>query len=188
MTNICLVRHGQTDWNKEFKIQGRYNVPLNATGKEQILKTAIKIKNLDIKWDVFYSSPLDRAIETCSIIKNHLGYSNNEIIIEDDLIEREFGVADGLHINDEVYDKILIDGYAGMEKASEIQERAYNVIIKIAKAHPNKNILIATHSHLIKALFTKLDNNLTFKSLLNNGSLNFVNFEDDKIINFEFNK
>lgn len=188
MTNICLVRHGQTDWNKEFKIQGRYNIPLNDTGKAQILETAKKIKELNINWDVFYSSPLDRAVETCSIIKDYLNYSNFETIIEDDLIEREFGVADGLHITNDVYDKILVDGYDGMEKASEIQQRAYNIIMKIAKENPNKNILIATHSHLIKALFTKLDTTLSFKSLLYNGSLNFVYLEDNKITSFEFNK
>lgn len=188
MTNICLVRHGQTEWNKDFRIQGRYNVPLNDTGRIQILETAKKIKELNISWDVFFSSPLDRAIETCDIIKKHLGYHDSKTILMDDLIEREFGVADGMHIDDEVYNNILIDNYQGMEKSSEIQDRAYNAIIKIASMYPDKNILIATHSHFIKALFTKLDNKITFKSLLNNGSLNFVYLDDKSIINFSFNK
>lgn len=187
MTNICLVRHGQTDWNKEFKIQGRYNIPLNERGKEQIFETAKKIQSLNLKWNAFLSSPLDRAVETCSIIKNYLKY-DYDIILMDELIEREFGIADGMIITDEVYDNILIDTYTRMEKTGDIQERAYNAILKIASLYPNQNILVATHSHFIKALFTRLDTNLTFKSILKNGSLNFVILDGEKIIDFSFNK
>lgn len=187
MTTICLIRHGQTDWNKEFKIQGRINIPLNETGKSQALNTAKQLSNIDITWDVFFSSPLDRAVETCEIIKKDLNYSNETIIMED-LIEREFGIADGMHITPEVYEEILIDNFDGMEKTKDIQHRASSAIKKISNQYENKNILITTHSHFIKALFTQLDPNLSFKSLLDNGSLNFIYIENSEIINFEFNK
>lgn len=186
MTNICLVRHGQTDWNKDFKIQGRYNIPLNETGRNQIIETSKRIQALNISWDIFLSSPLDRAIETCNIIKNNLKY-NVKTILMDDLIEREFGIADGIIITDEVYERILRDDYQGIEKTIDIQNRAYQAILKIATLYPNKNILITTHSHFIKALFTKLDSTLSFKSTLANGALNFISLDGLKIINYSFN-
>lgn len=186
-TIICLIRHGQTDWNKEFLIQGRKDIPLNETGKSQIHTTASKLKNIPIVWDTFLSSPLSRAYETCQIVCEDLGYHNPNISKRFNLIEREFGEADGIKITDEVYDKILKDDYLDMETSYEISKRAITEILEIAKLYPNNNILIATHSHFIKALFTTLDKNLTFKSLLNNGALNFIEIENGKIINFKFN-
>ena len=187
-TLICLVRHGQTDWNKDFLIQGRYDIPLNDTGRKQILTTSQRLKETNIKWDVFVSSPLSRAYETCEIVCKELGYINPTIEKRENLIEREFGVADGLPICDETYEKILNDEYEGMEKSYEINDRAIKEILDIAKEYPNQNVLVTTHSHFIKGAFTVLDKNLTFKSTLLNGALNFIIVEDGKITSFEFNK
>ncbi len=187
-TLICLIRHGQTDWNKEFRIQGRYDIPLNDKGRNQIHETASKLSKIDIKWDIFLSSPLSRAVETCQIITQDLNYQNVNIITRPNLIEREFGVADGLQICDKVYDKILNNEYQDMEKSYEINERAIKEILDIAKLYPNQNILVTTHSHFIKGVFTILDKNITFKSTLLNGALNFIIVENNKIIKYEFNK
>lgn len=187
-TLICLVRHGQTDWNKDYLIQGRIDIPLNDTGRNQIHKTSSKLLETNIKWDIFLSSPLSRTVETCEIICNDLGYKNIEIIKRSNLIEREFGEADGIPISDEVYVNILNDNYKGMETSSEINKRAINELLDIAKTYPNKNILVTTHSHFIKGAFTVLDKNITFKSTLFNGALNFIIVEDGKIIDFYFNK
>ena len=89
-TLICLIRHGQTDWNQQFLIQGRFDIPLNNEGKKQINQTICRLNAYNIHWDLFLSSPLLRAKETCQIIKEHLGYQKEEIIIRDQLIEREF--------------------------------------------------------------------------------------------------
>lgn len=186
-TIICLVRHGQTNWNKATLIQGRKDIPLNEEGKLQIHNTSKKLKKIPITWDTFLSSPLSRAYETCEILCEDLGYQNPKIIKRFNLIEREFGEADGIKITDEVYERILADNYINMETSSDISKRALKEIFEIAKLYPNNNILIATHSHFIKALFTTLDKSLTFKSLLSNGALNFIEIENGKIINFKFN-
>ena len=123
-TLICLIRHGQTDWNQQFLIQGRFDIPLNNEGKKQINQTICRLNAYNIHWDLFLSSPLLRAKETCQIIKEHLGYQKEEIIIRDQLIEREFGEADGLKITDTVYERILNDDYQGMEKSTIIRKRA----------------------------------------------------------------
>ena len=187
-TIICLVRHGQTDWNKASLIQGRYDIPLNDTGREQIHITSSKLRKTNIKWDVFLSSPLSRAVETCEIICKDLSYENIKIIKRENLIEREFGEADGIPICDEVYVKILSDNYKGIETSKEINDRAINEILDIAKTYPNKNVLVTTHSHFIKGAFTVLDKNITFKSTLYNGALNFIIVEDNNIVEFHFNK
>ncbi len=187
-TLICLIRHGQTDWNQQFLIQGRFDIPLNNEGKKQINQTICRLNSYNIHWDLFLSSPLLRAKETCQIIKEHLGYQKEEIIIRDQLIEREFGEADGLKITDTVYERILNDDYQGMEKSTIIRKRAYDEMLALDHIYPNKKILIVTHSHFIKALFTQLDQKITFKSSLANGSLNFVEIDKGKIIHFKFNQ
>lgn len=187
-TLICLVRHGQTDWNKQFLIQGRYDIPLNDEGRKQIAKTILRLKNYDIKWDIFLSSPLIRAKETCEIIKKNLGYQENEIIIRNNLIEREFGEADGIQINDAVYARILKNDYANIETSIAISKRALDEIMAIDKAYAGKKVLVVTHSHFIKALFTQLDSTLTFQSFLANGALNFLEIKDGKVIRFAFNQ
>ncbi len=186
-TFICLVRHGQTDWNKDTKIQGRIDIPLNDTGRLQAKETGEKILNSNIKYDVFLSSPLSRAKETGEIIKNILG-NTSSIITRENLTEREFGQGDGLSINDDTYEVILRDGYEGMEKAEDIKKRAMNEIMEIVKLYEGKNILIATHSHFIKALFINIDPSITFRGLLTNGSVNYVTIEDGVIIDSKFNQ
>lgn len=61
-TSICLIRHGETDWNVLGKVQGRTDIPLNSTGIVQAEKCAELLKLS--KWDVIITSPLKRAKET----------------------------------------------------------------------------------------------------------------------------
>ena len=97
-------------------------------------------------------------------------------------------IPEGLVICDDVYERILKDFYEGMESTEEIRKRAMNEILAIAKEYSGKNILIPTHSHFIKGLFTAIDAQITFQSYLANGGLNFVEVEDGKIISHRFNQ
>ena len=71
-TKICLIRHGQTDWNNQKLIQGRIDNPLNETGKIQLQEVGKFLKENDNNWDVIIASPLTRAIESAQIVKNEL--------------------------------------------------------------------------------------------------------------------
>ncbi len=84
---IYIVRHGQTDYNVEGRYGGRIDVPLNDTGIKQAQELHEKLK--DIKFDLVYSSPLQRAIKTAEII------CDNEIIKDDRIIERDNGELEG---------------------------------------------------------------------------------------------
>ena len=87
---IYFIRHGETPWNKEKRLQGRSDIPLNEYGKELAQITAQALKN--IPFDVIYSSPLLRAKETAQI----LAEGRNLPILEDPrLLEMSFGEGEG---------------------------------------------------------------------------------------------
>ena len=71
---LYLVRHGQTDWNNERRMQGHKNIPMNEVGIQQINDLADRIKKEDIRFDRLICSPLDRAKKSAEIIKDKTGY------------------------------------------------------------------------------------------------------------------
>ena len=83
---IWVTRHGQTDLNAKKLMQGRSDIPLNEVGRRQAAAAHNKIG--DIVFDAVYASPLDRAIETASIVG---GVDRSEIIIDERIIETDFG-------------------------------------------------------------------------------------------------
>lgn len=87
---IYIVRHGETVWNKEHRLQGRTNIPLSDYGRELAVKTGIALQDTHI--DKIYSSPLDRAYETACLIR---GTRNIEIQKDERIIELNFGDLEG---------------------------------------------------------------------------------------------
>lgn len=83
---IWITRHGQTNLNKQGLMQGRTDEPLNETGIQQAKEARAKIRN--VRFDAVYASPLDRAIETASIIGN---VDRKDVIIDPRIIEVDFG-------------------------------------------------------------------------------------------------
>ena len=90
---IYLVRHGETEWNKEYRLQGQADTRLNDYGRELAVITAEALKN--IPFDVIYHSPLNRAEETAVILK---GERKIDIIADERIKEMSFGTAEGCHI------------------------------------------------------------------------------------------
>ena len=91
MTKFYIIRHGQTDYNKNGKIQGRLDIPLNDTGVEQAEQMSEQLKNL--KFDTINYSPLARAKQTAeAVLKNH---PESEFIETPGIIERDFGSYEG---------------------------------------------------------------------------------------------
>jgi len=94
---LYFVRHGETDWNRDRRIQGRTDIALNAAGRAQAAAIARRLKqivgephSLD-----FFSSPLGRARETMTAILTGFGLPQDHAQIEDRLTERGFGAHDG---------------------------------------------------------------------------------------------
>lgn len=151
MNKLYLVRHGKTSWNDKHLIQGRQNIPLNNLGYKQVEILSRKRIFKDI--DICFSSPLLRARETARIlVRDRL-----DIIIDDRLIEREFGMYEGksldLKKHFDIWNDISknIDTY-GIEPVVECIERAKSFIDMISRLYDNKKILIVSHGAIMRAL------------------------------------
>jgi broad specificity phosphatase PhoE len=94
---LYFVRHGETDWNRGRRIQGRMDIPLNAAGRAQAAAIARRLKQLvEAPGSVdFYSSPLGRARQTMAAILTGFGLPESYATYEERLIERGFGAYDG---------------------------------------------------------------------------------------------
>lgn len=94
---LFFVRHGETDWNRGRRIQGRTDIPLNAAGRAQAKAVARRLKQIvGVPEPIdFYSSPLGRARQTMAAILAGFGLPEDHAQIEERLIERGFGAYDG---------------------------------------------------------------------------------------------
>ncbi len=91
MNNLILVRHGQSLWNKEKRFTGWADIDLTEQGKSEAKRAGQLIKELNIKFDAFFSSNLKRAINSLEIILKILNLQNVEIIKTEALNERHYG-------------------------------------------------------------------------------------------------
>jgi len=94
---LYFVRHGETEWNRDRRIQGRIDIPLNAAGRAQAAAVARRLKELvDAPASVdFYASPLARTRETMAPILSGFGVPETRAHYDERLVERGFGAFDG---------------------------------------------------------------------------------------------
>ena len=94
---LYLVRHGETDWNKDQRYQGQTDIPLNETGRAQAARNGEILKSLmpGIASADFISSPLSRAIETMEILRRGLGLDVKAYRLEPKLLEVHYGHWEG---------------------------------------------------------------------------------------------
>nr|WP_208394087.1 histidine phosphatase family protein [Pseudochelatococcus lubricantis] len=95
---MYFVRHGETDWNAEARLQGARDVPLNATGRKQARQAAGHLRALrpDFAGLDYLSSPLMRTRETMSLLRDTLAMPEDGVLFDDRLREIAFGVWEGL--------------------------------------------------------------------------------------------
>jgi broad specificity phosphatase PhoE len=153
MTKITLVRHGETDYNKNGLIQGRIDIPLNQFGKKQALLTAKHFINQEI--DTIISSPLSRATETASIIAREINYQG-EIIFDQAFVERDFGPVDGKDYLP-IVNQLFADKITGMEKNEQLIKRIMTGLNNVVAKYHRQSIMIVCHSHSIKAILNSTD-------------------------------
>tara|TARA_Y100001970_G_scaffold290981_1_gene426538 strand:- start:1291 stop:2001 length:711 start_codon:yes stop_codon:yes gene_type:complete len=105
MSYLILVRHGQSEWNKENRFTGWVDIDLAANGKLEACKAGELIKELRINLDHFYCSYQKRSIETMRLILNTLRINDNQIVKAWQLNERHYGLLTGLN-KDEMKKKL----------------------------------------------------------------------------------
>ena len=171
MKNILLIRHGQSEWNKLNLFTGFKNIELSEQGIEEANKAGQNFKNLDIKFDIVFTSELKRAQETAKIILQNLDqwdHLNNKrkIISNINLNERDYGDLTGLN-KKETAEKFGEDqvhkwrrGYSDQPPNGESLEDVVTRVTKYFKEtikpaiqiDGNDNILIAAHGNSLRAL------------------------------------
>jgi probable phosphoglycerate mutase len=156
-THLYLVRHGQTEWNVENRLQGFHDSPLTGLGERQAmwLGDAFRDKPLD----VIYSSSSRRASRTAELIR---GDKPIAITQSDMLKEINLGVWEGLTQEEakaaypEAFEHFLKDParfrVPGSESYDEVSQRAVTKVTEIIAAHPGEHILVVAHTVVVKLL------------------------------------
>ncbi len=148
---ILLLRHGETIWNTEGRLQGCQDIPLTDNGVEQIRTTGASIAALGLSIDRILSSPLQRAYKSAQIIAQALHYPLDAIITSPLFQERSFGECEGLTYSQAL--ETYPDGeYPCMETLPALYERATQAIQYLEENFPNQTILVASHGAFIKAV------------------------------------
>jgi 2,3-bisphosphoglycerate-dependent phosphoglycerate mutase len=160
LTRILLVRHGQTDWNVQQRVQGQLDVPLNATGRAQAQALAQALQ--DEALDAIYSSDLMRAWETAAAVAAQPGRPTLQAEIG--LRERRFGGFEGLSFLDietrfpadnERWRSRELDyapGGSG-ETLHALAQRSLSCVARLVRAHPGRAVLLVSHGGVLDALY-----------------------------------
>ncbi len=196
-TQVYLIRHGETMWNKERIVQGHLNSELSSEGRSQAKAVGEKLK--DYNFDVIYSSDLDRAIDTANCINKH----HNQVIILDELLrERSLGVLEGKNWNTirknhkeagDIYHSEDMNSEipGGGESKTQFANRVKIFMDKIAVQEEGKKVLIITHGwYIIYFINTVLGMSHEEKSRLHyvrNGSISKVIYQKGEWFLEKFN-
>jgi broad specificity phosphatase PhoE len=175
-TILGLLRHGQTDWNIDLRLQGSTDIPLNETGKEQARQAALALNPED--WDLITASPLSRARDTAEIIAQELSMN---VVIVPELIERSFGAAEGL---DHASWRKLYESHLpieGLESLEDLRLRTYLLLDLIANEYSGQRVLAVSHGAFIRKVLTIVTNGELPRDgeRLSNASLNRFMHQDN---------
>lgn len=176
MTTICLVRHGETDWNALGKIQGRTDIPLNSTGIQQAEECGEFLKATE--WDVMITSPLKRAKQTAEIINQYL---HLPLEIMDEFVERYFGDAEGMTLEERM--SVYPDRqYPNQEDRQTLEKRVMEGLYKINQKYKNGKVLLVAHGAVIHSILTILsDDEVSIGNTpLLNACISNIHFQQDK--------
>jgi broad specificity phosphatase PhoE len=156
VTRLYLVRHGETDWNHERRVQGQSDVPLNEAGRDQALELAERLAR--VPFDAVYSSDLRRGYETAEIV-----VAGRSLTVQtlSGLRERNFGRWEGLAVDDmrkvepARWEEWLTGprdtAPHGGETDVALESRVVDALTSICARHPSGTILVVSHGGAIRA-------------------------------------
>mgnify|MGYP001225534790 FL=1 len=158
---LILIRHGETIWNKEGRVQGLSDIELSDVGLNQARKLALSIQDLNIK--AIYSSPVKRAYQTAQIINE---IHNAPIFLEPGLVEMDQGDFEGLTFQElktcekDFLQRWMKDPAAvtmpNGESLAGLQKRAWSVVANIIDK--TEDALIVSHNFTIAAILCRIQN------------------------------
>jgi len=144
VTTLLLVRHGETDWNADGRLQGHTDRPLSDYGRRQARRLAEELEGEEI--EAIYASDLARACETAEIVGGRLGLP---VELDPDLREKDWGTWEGLTSVER--DRVEFVG----ESTEAHQERMLRALERIAERHPGDGrVLVVTHGGSMRRVQT----------------------------------
>jgi probable phosphoglycerate mutase len=158
MTELVLIRHGETDMNRELRFQGHVNVALNAIGLEQARRLAARM--VGEKSDAVYVSDLLRARQTAEPIAGELSL---QPVPESGLREQSFGKVDGMRVDDIQRDHP--EAWAGWlrfeedfampdgESTRAFHARVMEAVQRVVATHPEQRVVVVTHGGVLDMIY-----------------------------------
>jgi len=193
ITRFCIVRHGETDWNAEKRLQGQIDIALNATGQAQALAIRAHLKKAPA-FAAVYSSDLARAWHTADIATADLGLA---VLPAPTFRERHYGSYQGLtsaeaaHIHPTMYRlhqaRDLHYAYDTGESLTAFAERIHDGLGALAEQHCGQSILVFTHGgvlDIIYRLVTQRPLNIPRDFPIPNAGLNWLAHDASSSTNF----
>jgi probable phosphoglycerate mutase len=142
VTTLLLVRHGETDWNADGRLQGQTDRPLSDYGRRQARQLADELAGEE--FDAVYASDLSRARETAEIVGERLGLP---VELDAELREKDWGTWEGLTSVER--DRVEFVG----ESTDAHQERMLRALRRISERHPGR-VLVVTHGGSMRRVQT----------------------------------
>ncbi len=190
LKNLYVIRHGETDWNKNQKFQGQTDVKLNDTGREQAIALRPMMQQLQI--ESVYASTLSRAYETAEIAIQDL-----KLTIQKDerLRETNIGAAEGLTLNEILekygeecllkwrsYDERLLDfSFENGETKRQMMYRLRQAFLDIAQHSNRQSVAIFSHGMLMRAMTFVFGTGLSWDhQVFSNGCIHHYIWSDDQ--------
>jgi probable phosphoglycerate mutase len=193
-TNILLIRHGETAWNAERRLQGHLDIPLNDEGERQarLLAETLALEPIDL----LVSSDLGRARQTAQAVAALRGMP---LQIEPGLRERCYGGFEGLLYTEieqrfpaefaawqgRDIDGILPDGKNRGESFRQFYARATEAILGLARKHPGRTLALVAHGGVLECAY-RMAGNLSLETprdfKVYNASINRFRVDDGKLV------
>ncbi|WP_298212671.1 histidine phosphatase family protein [Acidovorax sp.] len=195
MTELILIRHGETDWNRELRFQGHVDVPLNATGHEQARRLAERLAAEQMVVDHLVCSDLIRTRQTATpSLQVLLPALHIDTLTDSGLREQSFGIVDGLRVDDVKADhadawerwlRFEADyGMPGGETTRQFHTRVMDAVRRIAQQYQGQKVMVVTHGGVLDMIWrtargTGLDG--PRQSDIPNAGLNRVRVDGDAV-------
>ncbi|UCD57092.1 MAG: histidine phosphatase family protein [Candidatus Hydrogenedentota bacterium] len=190
VTTVYLIRHGQTDWNKDKIFRGRADVPLNEHGRKEAGALSAHLEH--VRPSACYSSPLGRALETAEIVARP---HSLHVRVDDGIIDIDYGEWQGLpdsevgHRFAEMYQRWHETPqrvrFPGGESLAMVRRRALASLDRIRSAHPDVTVFVVAHRVVTKVMMCAalgLSNAAFWKIRQDNCAFNVIELSEDGAI------
>ncbi|MBF6569775.1 MAG: histidine phosphatase family protein [Candidatus Binataceae bacterium] len=153
---VLLMRHGETEWNREGRVMGRNPVELNAAGRAQVAAAADFMR--EIKLDLIVTSPLVRARQSAETVAERLG--GVQVIEDGRLAEVEYGRWESLTFKDLLQDPLYLQykenpvtmATPGGETIAQAQARGVAAVHDTMEANHSRHVLFVSHGDIIRTV------------------------------------